>query len=362
MRMKKAQMASIVEAPLVVALPSKGRLQEPALTFLKDCGLRVSAASTRDYRAAIAGLNGVQVLYLSAAEIPEHIIHGDVHLGLTGEDVLAEALGALNDDRAARRPVTAFRLSFGGARLVVAVPAAWLDVATMADLGDVARGFYRAHGRRLRVATKYERLTRAFFARAGLADYLIVPSAGATEAAPAAGLADLIVDITTTGATLASNHLKVIGDGQILASQAGLFVSRAPCVPWSATAIAGLREILDRVDARLAADGLSIIEAAIPNFNGRELSKTALASLNARLVALGCTGIEAFPRAVAMDSGDALAMTKLRAECPDAAVYAVARALSELGAREVRVQNLDYVFRPDDTTFARIAKTLTLKA
>ncbi|MBI1238120.1 MAG: ATP phosphoribosyltransferase [Alphaproteobacteria bacterium] len=360
--MTKSKTVSAVGGPLVVALPSKGRLQEPALAFLKDCGLRVSAASTRDYRASIAGLKDVQVLYLSASEIPEHIIRGDVHLGLTGEDVLAEALGALNEDQPARRPITAFRLAFGGARLVVAVPAAWLDVATMTDLGEVARGFYRAHGRRLRVATKYERLTRAFFARAGLSDYLIVPSAGATEAAPAAGLADLIVDITTTGATLASNHLKVIGDGQILASQAGLFVSRAPCVPWSATAIAGLREILDRVDARLAAAGLSIIEAAIPSATGREPSKAVLAALNTRLVSLGCTGIEAFPRAVAMASGDALTMMKLRAECPDAAIYAVARALSEVGAREVRVQNLDYVFRPDDTTFARIAETLTLKA
>ena len=109
--------------------------------------------------------------------------------------------------------------------MVVAVPGCWFDVATMADLDEVSENFYAMHGRRLRVATKYPSLTRRFFARKGVTGYRIVESLGATEGAPAAGLAEVIVDITTTGTTLAANDLKVLDDGTILKSQAVLAAS-----------------------------------------------------------------------------------------------------------------------------------------
>ena len=99
-------------------------------------------------------------------------------------------------------------LGFGRANVVVATPQAWIDVRTMADLEDVASAFSARRGERMRVATKYVNLTRRFFAEHGVADYRIVESLGATEGAPAAGAAELIVDITTTGATLAANALK----------------------------------------------------------------------------------------------------------------------------------------------------------
>jgi ATP phosphoribosyltransferase len=116
----------------------------------------------------------------------------------------------------------AARLNFGPAKVIVAVPDCWLDVASMADLDDVAEQFYRAHGRRLRVATKYQNLTRRFFAEKGVTGYRILESLGATEGAPAAGSAELIVDITTTGSTLAANHLRILDDGLILDSCAVL--------------------------------------------------------------------------------------------------------------------------------------------
>jgi ATP phosphoribosyltransferase len=114
------------------------------------------------------------------------------------------------------------RLDFGPANVVVAVPVSWLDVASMSDLDDVSAEFYARHGRRLRVATKYRNLTRRFFAERGVTGYRIVESTGATEGAPAAGIAEIIVDITTSGATLKANQLKVLDDGLILKSQAVL--------------------------------------------------------------------------------------------------------------------------------------------
>jgi ATP phosphoribosyltransferase len=102
----------------------------------------------------------------------------------------------------------------------------------MEDLDDVAASFRPTHGRRLTVATKYINVTRRFFAGHGIADYRIVESLGATEGAPASGAADLIVDITSTGATLRANGLKIIDDGVILRSEAHLVASRK--MRWSA--------------------------------------------------------------------------------------------------------------------------------
>ena len=144
-----------------------------------------------------------------------------VHLGVTGEDLVRESIADAD-----KRVLLIDNLGFGSANVVVAVPQAWIDVRTMADLDDVTTGFRAQHNRRMRVATKYINLTRNFFATHGVVDYRIVESAGATEGAPAVGTAEMIVDITTTGATLAANGLKVLDDGVILRSQANLVASK----------------------------------------------------------------------------------------------------------------------------------------
>ena len=142
-------------------------------------------------------------------------------------------------------------LGFGRCDVVVAVPEAWIDVATMEDLDDVAAEFRPRHGRRLTVATKYVNLTRRFFAGHGIADYRIVESLGATEGAPATGAADLIVDITTTGATLRDNGLKVLDDGVILKSEAHLVTSLV--ATWDAGQRATLEAVLDRIGVKTGA-------------------------------------------------------------------------------------------------------------
>ncbi|WP_245487214.1 ATP phosphoribosyltransferase, partial [Mesorhizobium sp. M7A.F.Ca.US.006.04.2.1] len=172
--------------------------------------------------ALVEGLDDVEVVFLSASEISGEIGQGAVDLGITGEDLVRENLA----DWESRAEIVA-RLGFGHADVVVAVPDIWLDVDTMADLDDVAADFRQRHGRRLRIATKYWRLTQQFFSQKhGIQVYRIVESLGATEGAPAAGLADVIVDITTTGSTLRANHLKVLGDGLVLRSQACLVASK----------------------------------------------------------------------------------------------------------------------------------------
>ncbi|MBL8580156.1 MAG: ATP phosphoribosyltransferase [Mesorhizobium sp.] len=204
---------------ITLAIPSKGRLKDQSLEILAKAGLPVSLPSDdRKYRARIEGRDDIEIAFLSASEISGEIGQGTVDLGITGEDLLRENVADWESKAAIE-----VRLGFGPADVVVAVPESWLDVDTMADLDDVAAEFRQRHGRRLRIATKYWRLTQQFFSQLhGIQVYRIVESLGATEGAPAAGSADVIVDITTTGSTLRANRLKILSDGVILRSQACL--------------------------------------------------------------------------------------------------------------------------------------------
>jgi ATP phosphoribosyltransferase len=203
---------------LTLAIPSKGRLMEATAELLSKAGLGIERlGAERGYRGRLTGIDDVEVAFLSASEIAQNLRDGKIDLGVTGEDLLREKIAP--DDPSTE---LLLRLNFGPADVVVAVPECWLDVATMADLDEIAETFYERHGRRLRVATKYHNLTRRFFANAGVTGYRIVESLGATEGSPAAGIAEVIVDITTSGATLAANHLKILDDGVILKSSAVL--------------------------------------------------------------------------------------------------------------------------------------------
>ena len=230
--------------PLIIAVPSKGRLKEQVEAWLADCGLKLSVSGgARGYMAEIRGLAGAQVRLLSAGDIAEALDSGEVHLGITGEDLLRERGGDLDS-----RALLLRALGFGRADLVVAVPKSWLDVETMADLEEVAHDVLARTGRRMRAATKYLTQTRAFFARHGVADYRIVESNGATEGAPAAGTAEVVVDITTTGATLAANGLKILADGVMLKSQAQLAAGLG--ATWSTEQLGVAEHLLRVVEAR----------------------------------------------------------------------------------------------------------------
>lgn len=206
---------------LVFAVPSKGRLMEQTAELLAKAGLTLQRTGhARGYRGEIAGVDNLDVAFVSASEIAWYLKTGRAHLGVTGEDLVREQMSDADT-----RVKFLKKLGFGHADVVVAVPTCWVDVRTMADLDEIALSFRREHGRWYRVATKYMNLTRRFFQSKGVTDYRIVESLGATEGTPAAGTADLIVDITTTGETLKANGLKILNDGVILKSEANLVAS-----------------------------------------------------------------------------------------------------------------------------------------
>lgn len=310
------------ESPdLVFALPSKGRLMEDAIAYLAAAGVSVDRANGgRDYVGRLKELKAIEVRFLSAGEIAASLDQGTVHFGVTGMDLVYER--ALDADA---RVALLEPLGFGHANVVVAVPRTWLDVSTMHDLGDVCLTFRTRRDRPLRVATKYVTLTRGHFAAHGITDYRIVESLGATEGAPAAGAAEVIVDITSTGATLAANNLKILDDGVILRSEAYLGASLG--ARWDEPAKAAARELLDRIAGHTNADDLREVRSVVAI--GRAVAEELAAELDARLMAgPGDTGKGGYTVFL----------------CPEKRVYALGAKLRDVGAELVTVHAPTNVF------------------
>ncbi|MGR3511176.1 MAG: ATP phosphoribosyltransferase [Paracoccaceae bacterium] len=203
-----------------LGIPSKGRLMQSTLDWFAERGVTISrTGADREYAGKVEGAEGIELVLLSAGEIPRELAMGRITLGVTGTDVVREKIAGWETKVTALAP-----MGFGHADLILAVPQTWTDVSDLSDLDAVADAFWRMHGMRLRIATKYHRLVRAHLRDAGVAGYQLVDSQGATEGTVANGTAEAIADITSTGATLEANHLKVIGD-VIHASEATLFQS-----------------------------------------------------------------------------------------------------------------------------------------
>ena len=205
-----------------LGVPSKGRLMEKTFDWFGKRGVTLSrTGSEREYAGAVEGVDGVELVLLSAGEIPRELAAGRIHLGVTGNDLVQEKL--IQWDQKVE-PLAG--LGFGHATLIVAVPAAWVDVDTLDDLDAAAAAFRARHGFRMRIATKYHRLVRDYLRRGGVADYRLVDSQGATEGTVKNLTAEAVADITSTGETLRANHLKILADPPVLESQATLFRSR----------------------------------------------------------------------------------------------------------------------------------------
>ena len=289
----------------------------------------------RDYRGTLEGIDGVEVAFVSAAEIVGLLAAGQAHMGVTGEDLVRETVESADRTLELLTP-----LGFGNANVVVAVPQAWIDVRTMADLEDVAAAFYTKRGERMRVATKYVNLTRRFFAENHLGDYRIVESLGATEGAPAAGQAELIVDITTTGATLAANGLKVLDDGIILRSEANLVASLT--AKWDEESRDQARQILGRIAAEETA---RLTRDVVAQFDGaRGESRTAL---------IEAAGQQFGASLRSQNVAGRLTLTCLRDKVAPLADWLIAH-----GAEHVTVVALDYVFSPTNRLHERLLRRL----
>ncbi|WP_134681996.1 ATP phosphoribosyltransferase [Paracoccus ravus] len=206
-----------------LGVPSKGRLMEQTFDWFAERGVTMSrSGSDREYAGRVDGAENVSLVLLSAGEIPRELQAGRIHLGVTGTDLIREKLAGWRSHVEELAP-----MGFGHADLILAVPSCWADCDDLDDFATIARDFRAEHGFRLRIATKYHRLVRAWLSDHEVADYQLVDSQGATEGTVANLTAEAIADITSSGETLRANHLKILAEEPILRSQATLLRSIA---------------------------------------------------------------------------------------------------------------------------------------
>ena len=229
---------------LKLAVPSKGRLQEQTFEWFSTRGITLErTGSGREYAGRVRGVKGVELVLLSAGEIPRELAAGRIHMGVTGQDLIAEKIPAWE-----MQVEQIAEMGFGHADLIIAVPSFWADVENIDDLDAAAAAFRKAHGMRLRIATKYHNIVREYLKREGVADYQLVDSQGATEGTIKNLTAEAVADITSTGDTLRANHLKILKSPPVLASQATLFASKL--ANWTPETLTARTEILDHIGAK----------------------------------------------------------------------------------------------------------------
>jgi ATP phosphoribosyltransferase len=261
-----------------IALPSKGHLHEGIVELLRSAGFRVQRLSDRQYEATISGHRRFHVVFMRPTDIVAQVEEGRCHLGVTGMDVYAEHA----DPRGPSIVVDA-DLGYGGCRLVVAVPESWVDVDHILDLAELTSDF-KSSGRTFRVSTKYPNLVRAHFRKWGIYHYQLIASEGALELHPTLGIADIIVDLTSSGTTLKDNRLREITSGTVLESAAAL-IGHAT----SLAALAGegddspLVLLLDAIDGVRSTNSVMHIEVV----GAPDSGSTAASDVAARLRLLG---------------------------------------------------------------------------
>lgn len=326
-----------------LALPSKGAIADPTLTFLRDCGLRVDKPNQRQYTGTLPAVPGMAVLFQRVTDVLYKVADGTAQIGITGLDVVYEHphqdVIVIHDS-----------LGYGQCSLVVAVPEAWLDVDNMLDLADVALDLREFQHRNLRVATKFPTLTRQFFYRHGLHHFTLVNAEGAIEAAPTLGYADIIVDLTQTGTTLRENHLKVLSDGIIMDSQACLVGNRRALRDNPAT-LNSVRVLLEYLDGALIGRGFYQLTS---NIQGEDAETIAQKVFN-NPVTRGLQGPTIAPIYGLNNAGKWFTVTIIVSskELLPAVEY-----VRSIGGTQTSVTPVRYVFLEQSPTFARLAETL----
>jgi ATP phosphoribosyltransferase len=229
------------------ALPSTGALYDGTAELLAGCGLAVRRANSRRYTADIPALPGVDVLFQRQSDITTEVDGGSADIGVVGLDRYSESRLERGDT-----VLVHDGLGFGTSSLVIAVPDSWLDVTSMADLADITLEF-RAKGRDLRIASKYQRLVKRFLNMNGVNYVSMVSVSGGLEAAPVMGYADIIADITATGTTLRENGLRILVDGTIIDSQA-VIVGNGRALANDPEKLTLTRKLLEKIEASLRAN------------------------------------------------------------------------------------------------------------
>jgi ATP phosphoribosyltransferase len=328
---------------VVLALPSKGVIAEPTMSFLRDCGLRVDNPNPRQYTGTIPTVPSIDVLFQRVTDVVYKVSDATAHLGITGLDVVHEHphenILIIHD-----------RLNYGHCQLLIAVPESWIDVEHMADLVDIALDFREYKQRNLRVATKYPTLTRQFLHSHGVHHFTLVKAEGAIEAAPTLGYADIIVDLAQTGTTLRENHLKPLPDAIILESQACLIGNRR-ALRDSPVVLHTAQIMLEYIDAALQG---RLYYQVTANVQGPD-AETVAHKVAANPITRGLQGPTIAPIYSANGDGQWYTVTIILSSSD---LLRGVEHLRAIGGSQTVVTPVRYVFLERSPTFARLLEQL----
>jgi len=283
---------------LRIALPNKGRLSDDARDLFNQAGLEVRVSGDRALSASLGG--EFEAIFVRAQDVPEFVADGAADAGITGFDIASES----------ERDLTSLLdLEFGRCRLVVAAR----EEADSQSVSDMPTG--------ARVATVFPRMTRRFFENLQK-PIQIVPMSGAAEIAPHLGIADFIVDITSTGSTLKTNGLREIG---IVAESTARLFGCASHGTWPAAKQKALEELIGALDSVVRARGKRYLMANVP--------RAALSKVKEILPGLnGPTVVDI------LDGGIHVAV---HAVVPTKSVYRTIAALKTLGAEGILLTRIE---------------------
>lgn len=329
---------------LIIALPSKGKLGDVSDGFLARAGLPVYKPNSRQYSATIPSLPQAEVVYQRPRDILSKVGDGRADIGITSLDIVAEH----SEDSADVMIID--RLGFARCTLLLAVPDAWIDVSSIADLADLSLR-QQEIGVQLRIATKYSNLTKSFLYRQGISHFLLVHAEGAMEAAPRMGYADMIADISETGTTLRENHLRPIDGGEILAAQAVLIGNRRG-LRASAEKLETLRELIERIEAHRRARQFVSLRANIAG--------ESTADVQARILANPALSGSKGPGVVAVASppGTTQRWFETNLLVRSDLIHKTMQHLRALGGTDIIVTRPDYVFDAKSATYDRFEQLL----
>lgn len=331
---------------ITLALPSKGAIAEPTLSFLRDCGLRVEKPNERQYVGNIPAVPSVQVLFQRAADVLYKVADGTVQFGITGLDIVCENP---SDDVV----IIHERLGYGHCSLVIAVPEMWVDVENVLDIEDITLDFRENKGRNIRIATKYPVLTRQFFHSRGIYHFTLVKAEGAIEAAPTLGYADMIVDLTQTGTTLRENHLKWFSDGIIVESQACLIGNRS-ALQNNPRALETIRVILEYIDSALHGRGYYQVVANIRGTNPESVAQLVAS----HAVTRGLQGPTIAPIYAANGGGTDNQWYTATIIVESKHLLPAVEHLRSIGGTQTIVSPVRYIFLENSPTFMRLQSVL----
>ena len=330
---------------LRLAIPSDGEMFEPTQRFLQQCGMGINRPSPRRYTAWVPTIQGLEVIFQRTADITAKVEDGNADLGMVGRDRFQESRIEGGDTI-----LIIPELGFGGCELVVAIPDAWMDVDSMADLADLAVEF-RETGRDLRVATKYPRLVSRFFFSHGVNYFSIAGVSGTLEASVAMGYADLIVDITASGVTLRENRLKRLDDGTVLASE-GALIGNKRLLKENPERLEGAREIIERIEAQRNAGAFQRITANIEGTSAEAVATKVLKRPE-------CAGLQG-PTIARVYTPDGRKWFSVTVFVSKVSLTSIVDFFRSIGGVSVTVSEASYVFGQESASYAKLLAELSL--